>query len=89
MKRFAHIPGWLLIAIAALRTAAILVIVVHPYVDVSNATAAEKIIARVLGLLMTGLLAAILLLPAGAVFLANLPRLQPVKVAKPNCARRN
>ena len=81
------IPRWVLIAVAALLAVAIFVIVVHPYLDVSNATVGEKIMTRVLGLLATALAAA-MLLPTGAAFLTSLPRPQLVKVAKPDCTRR-
>ena len=80
------IPRWLLIATAALLAFAIFVIVVHPYYDVSNATAVEKVLlAAVITAIACTVVGAALM--QAAVF-ARRDELRPLPIVERSCSRR-
>lgn len=80
------IPRWLLIATAALLAFAIFVIVVHPYYDVSNATAVERVLLAFVVTAVAGAFIGLRLAPTIA--LASLPKPVPLPIAERNCIRR-
>ena len=79
------IPRWLPIATAAVLVFVIFVIVVHPYYDVSNATAVEKLL---LAFVVTAVAVAVVGLVRTPAIARALQQPHPLPVVERNCTRR-
>jgi flagellar biosynthesis protein FliR len=79
------IPRWLRIAAAALLVTVIVVVLVHPYYDVSNATVGERMLVALVVAALSGAAVGFILMQAGPLFL---PQPKPLPIVERNCIRR-